>query len=353
MIINITGQALPVVKTLADCADYSKTVAPFIGQLSSLPQRLLDTGFAVDGLKELYVSTNPLISAFAFSLAIAPVFLIVSEVNKNYSQVDRCWSLLPTIYNAHYSLWAHVNGLPTQKVDNILAFSVCWSIRLTYNYWRKGGYSIGSEDYRWEIVKKHVTPFQMFIFNILFISFAQSILLFAVTAPTYILLLGAQVTGDGMATSDLVAARLLMGLILFEFFADQQQWDFHKAKALYQKTAKVPPKFTRSELDRGFCSSGLWAFSRHPNFFAEQAIWLGLYQWCCWNTNTVYNWAGVGAASYLILFQSSTWLTEKITAGKYPEYKEYQSRVHKFVPKLSTASWDAYVDEKDAANKKK
>lgn len=48
-------------------------------------------------------------------------------------------------------------------------------IRLTYNYWRKGGYSIGSEDYRWEIVKKQVTPFQMFIFNVLFISFAQSV----------------------------------------------------------------------------------------------------------------------------------------------------------------------------------
>lgn len=27
-------------------------------------------------------------------------------------------------------------------------------IRLTFNYWRKGGYQIGSEDYRW-FVKLH------------------------------------------------------------------------------------------------------------------------------------------------------------------------------------------------------
>ena len=34
--------------------------------------------------------------------------------------------------------------------------------------------------------------------------------------------------------------------------------------------------------------------------------------------------------SYLILFQSSTWLTEKLSAEKYPEYKIYQQRVGKF-----------------------
>lgn len=39
---------------------------------------------------------------------------------------------------------------------------------------------------------------------------------------------------------------------------------------------------------------------------------------------------------YLILFQASTWFTELITAKKYPEYQEYQRRVGKFLPKLST-----------------
>jgi len=128
MIPAPVGQALPLVKTLADCADFSKTVAPFVDQLTGLPQAILDTGFTLDGLKTLYMSTNPLISAFAFSLAITPIFLIVAEINKNYSQVDRCWSILPTIYNTHYAIWARLNGLPTQRVDNVLAFSVCWSV---------------------------------------------------------------------------------------------------------------------------------------------------------------------------------------------------------------------------------
>ncbi|KAL1296965.1 hypothetical protein AAFC00_004565 [Neodothiora populina] len=351
----VIGQALPVVKSMVDCTDWSLTVAPFIDQLTTLPQRILDTGFAVDALKEVYISTNPLITAFAFSLAISPIFLIVAEINRNYSQVDRCWSILPSIYNAHYALWARYNGIPTQRLDNILAFSVCWSIRLTFNYWRRGGYSVGSEDYRWEIVQKYVNRFQMFLFNVVFISTTQSVLLFMITTPAYILLLASRLTGEQMQTVDLVFARVLMGFVLVEFFADQQQWDFHKAKAQYQKTAKVPHKWTRSEMDRGFCSSALWAYSRHPNFLAEQSIWLTFYQWGCWETGVLYNWTGIGAMSYLILFQGSTWLTEKISAGKYPEYKEYQKRVGKFVPKPNGGSWIDYcvAHEEELQQKKK
>jgi len=61
-----------------------------------------------------------------------------------------------------------------------------------------------------------------------------------------------------------------------------------------------------------------------------------LYQWGCYISNTYFNWTIVGAFSYLILFQASTWFTESISAKKYPEYGEYQARVGKFVPRLST-----------------
>lgn len=38
----------------------------------------------------------------------------------------------------------------------------------------------------------------------------------------------------------------------------------------------------------------------------------------------------------VLLFQGSTSLTEEITASKYPEYKEYQLRVNRFLPRLTT-----------------
>jgi len=85
-------------------------------------------------------------------------------------------------------------------------------------------------------------------------------------------------------------------------------------------------------MDRGFVTSGLWAYSRHPNFAAEQTIWFVLYQWSCYATKVLYSWAGVGPSFLILLFQGSTWLTELITSGKYPEYSEYQRQVSMFIP---------------------
>lgn len=126
--------ALPVVATLQDCATFSKTVTPFIPQLYDLPNQIFAHYNDLTALKAIYTTTNPLVIAFAFALFVSPIFLIVAEVNKNYSQVDRCWSILPTIYNVHYCVWAHMNGLNTQRLDNLIAFSVIWSVSLFLLY---------------------------------------------------------------------------------------------------------------------------------------------------------------------------------------------------------------------------
>jgi steroid 5-alpha reductase family enzyme len=193
MLISSSLVELPAVQTVTDCADFSLTIAPYLPQLRQLPQQIFEQVSDADALRALYVSTNPAITALSFALFLTPVVLVVSEFNCNYSQVDRLWSLLPAIYNVHYTLWAHMAGLPAQKLDHIMAITTLWSvgfpscaradpnidyssqIRLTFNYWRKGGYSIGSEDYRWEALKPVLGPTLMFIFNVLFISLAQNV----------------------------------------------------------------------------------------------------------------------------------------------------------------------------------
>lgn len=120
--------ALPVLHALEDCADFTRTVKPFIPQLCVLPSKLLDVFAGRGSLLQLYTQTNPLISGFALSLFLGAVFLVVAEINRNYSQVDRCWSLLPTVYIAHFSAWARLTGLPTQRVDAALLFSTIWSV---------------------------------------------------------------------------------------------------------------------------------------------------------------------------------------------------------------------------------
>ncbi|KAK4186561.1 hypothetical protein QBC35DRAFT_387039 [Podospora australis] len=323
--------SVPLLKTLEECADWSRTVEPYIPQLYLLPRRINEVLAGRDSLLDVYTQTNPLISGFAISIVLGAIFLVVAEINRNYSQVDRAWSILPTIYIAHFAAWARLSGIPSQRIDAALLFSAIWSTRLTFNYWRKGGYGVGHEDYRWEIVRQYVPKAVFHIFNWTFISFMQSILLFLIAAPVYIILLASHFE-PGLQTYDIAAISIELGLILTEYIADQQQWNFQNAKHQYLKSAKVPSGFKRDDLDRGFITSGLWSHSRHPNFAAEQSIWFVLYSWSCYATRNAFSWAAVGPSFLILLFQGSTWLTELITAGKYSEYREYQRQVGMFAP---------------------
>jgi steroid 5-alpha reductase family enzyme len=56
-----------------------------------------------------------------------------------------------------------------------------------------------------------------------FISLAQSLLLFFVASPAYVLLLVSR-TGAPLKAADTIFLRILLGLVIFEFVADQQQW---------------------------------------------------------------------------------------------------------------------------------
>ncbi|PWY91056.1 DUF1295 domain protein [Aspergillus heteromorphus CBS 117.55] len=333
---------LPDVKSVTDCASFGHTVLPFLSQLAALPERLQIAAEAkdVDILKDIYLSTNPLVTALATSLFLSILFLLFSEINRNYSQVDRFWSILPAVYNVHFAVWARLSGLRTQSLDTIAVITLMWSARLTFNYWRRGGYSIGSEDYRWQIVRSKVNNrFVFFIFNIVFISLAQSLLLLAITTPTYNFLLLSRLDQKAFEVPDLAFSRVAFFFIIIEYFADQQQWNFQSAKEEYQKNARIPDQYkanyTPEDLERGFVVSGLWSLSRHPNFVCEQAIWLTLYLWNAYRTESYIQWTGIGLLGYLLIFQGSTRLTESISASKYPEYREYQARVGRFIPRLS------------------
>lgn len=175
--------ALPSVKTLVECGQYDTSFEPFLPQLYALPQQIWASIGDLGALKDIYLNTNPAMSGLGLSIAMMPVFFIVAEVNKNYSQVDRVWSILPALFNLHYAFWARANGLETERLNSVAVFSVAWSVRLTYNYWRKGGYEIGSEDYRWELIKKYIGSFGFLLLNIFFISTVQLVRIPAVVDP--------------------------------------------------------------------------------------------------------------------------------------------------------------------------
>jgi hypothetical protein len=137
--------ALPAITSLPQAADAALTVYPYLptAAFTAIPSQFalaltsaynsVPGGFA--GLLALYVHTNPLVSSVVLATLMCPIFLIVAEVNRNYSQVDRMWSILPTIFNAHYALWAHLSGFHGKgefgRVEAVVAASVIWSVSLS------------------------------------------------------------------------------------------------------------------------------------------------------------------------------------------------------------------------------
>ncbi len=209
-----------------------------------------------------------------------------------------------------------------------------WGLRLTYNFWRRGGYDWlpwrGEEDYRWSVLRQNPLlggRLRWGFFNLFFISLYQNALILLFTLPA---LAAWQGDAKPLNIMDFIAAGLLVFFLVIETIADQQQYDFQQEK--YRR--KAAGETLHGEYAQGFRSSGLWGRVRHPNYAAEQAIWLSFYLFSVAATGRWLNWSLAGSILLMLLFLGSSDFSEKISAGKYPGYADYQRRVPRFLPKF-------------------
>ncbi len=259
-------------------------------------------------------------------LAAALLCFVVSSITGNYSQVDKLWSLIPIAY-----VWIVTvqSGFELRLVLMALLVTA-WGFRLSYNFSRRGGYSwkfwTGEEDYRWAVVKakpEFTVKWRWLVFNLLFISFYQMGLILLFTLPAV-----RSMDGLPLGLADCLLAALIVVLIVVETLADQQQWNYHKQKKKAQAAGgELPDKYKK-----GFVHTGLWGLVRHPNYAAEQAIWIVFYFFSVAATGIWLNWSVMGAILLVLLFWGSSSLGESISKGKYPDYAEYLKRVPRFIP---------------------
>ena len=258
---------------------------------------------------------------------------IVGEISGNNSQMDKLWSILPIIY-----IWyiAYRAGF-TSRVVIMAIIITLWGIRLTLNFARKGAYSLkfwaGEEDYRWGYLRANSVLKNRFLwalFNLLFISFYQNFLVLAITLPGVAIM---EITAS-LNIIDLLAALLGLGFLYYEFLADEQQNSFQSKKWDLIKSGQAL-KDLPHPYNKGFNTTGLWAYSRHPNYVGEQMIWVSVYLFviAAGVTNYgIFNWSIVGALLLIFLFLGSANLSESISASKYPEYALYQDKVCRYLP---------------------
>jgi steroid 5-alpha reductase family enzyme len=260
---------------------------------------------------------------------VAVVCFVVSEITRNYSQVDKLWSLMPAIYG-----WMTFASYPSPRVLIMTILVTIWGLRLSYNFYRKGGYSIipwkGEEDYRWQVMRDHPMlkgRFRFGLFNLFFISFYQNIVILLFSSP---LLLAAINQEKPLTAIDHAALAFMVLFIITEGLADTQLYRFHLQKS---KAVKDNGQFTES-LKRGFMSDGLWRYVRHPNFASEQAIWISFYFFGVASSGRLINLTIAGPLLLILLFIGSTQLTERISISKYRDYEDYKKAVPRFLPGL-------------------
>ena len=262
--------------------------------------------------------SGPLLSTVLVA-AVACLFAwSASLVTGDTSWVDRSWSIVPIIY-----LWifAGYAGLANARLDVMAVLVTLWGVRLTFNFARKGGYR-GVEDYRWAVLRARMRPWQFQLFNVFFIVLYQNAILVLITLPAYSAYEDRSRTPFGAADVALTALFLLA--TVFETIADEQQWNFQSAKQARIYRGERPSE--------RFCTTGLFRYSRHPNYFFEVAQWWLLFLFAVVAAHSLWQWTVLGAVLLTLLFVGSTSFTEDITLSKYPEYADYQRRTSAVVP---------------------
>ncbi len=273
-----------------------------------------------------------LILGIVCGISIAYCF-IAGEITGNNSQMDKIWSILPIIY-----AWIIVGRSDMNPRLIIMAILITlWGVRLTYNFAKKGAYSIkvwsGEEDYRWSVLRENPNlnkRWKWALFDLFFISIYQNVLVLAICMPLLV------VMESSMAFNifDGVFAVLLLGFIILEAVADKQQMEFQTKKYELLNTG-YKLKDLPSPYDKGFNSQGLWGRSRHPNYFSEQSIWVILYFFCISSGEAqyaIFNWSFIGSMFLILLFIGSSKFSESISQSKYKDYGNYVNQVSKYIP---------------------
>ena len=214
-------------------------------------------------LMELYRATDPLTTALWAAGALSLLCWVLSLITREYSWVDRLWSITPALFAVHFAGHA---GFGDARLNLMAALTVLWGVRLTYNFARKGGYKPGGEDYRWEEVQQKIGPCWFQVLNATFLAPVQNFLLLFIALPSYA---AYQHAGTPLNALDYFAAAAFLFFFLGESIADEQQWKFQTAKYAAIARGESP--------EAGFITTGLFRYSRHPNFFCEQAMWWTYY----------------------------------------------------------------------------
>jgi len=190
---------------------------------------------------------------------------------------------------------------------------LAWAARLTFN-WARRWEGLGSEDWRYRDFRTQWGR-GYWVGSLFGIHLVPTLIVYLACLPFWpVSAAGSQPVG----LLDLAAAVVTAGAIVIETTADEQLQRF-----------LTGPREPGQLLD-----TGLWAYSRHPNYFGEVAFWWGIWLFGL-AAAPAFWWTVVGPLVMTALFVLiSIPMIDRRSLVRRPAFADYSRRVSSLVPWL-------------------
>ena len=222
---------------------------------------------------------------------------------------DPYWSVAPI---AIVLFWAfHANeGIHPVRAGAVIFCVLWWGGRLTWN-WARGWPGLHHQDWRYDEMRRKA-PSLWFLSDLFGVHLYPTVqVFFALTGAWVAITQGS----NPLSWIDVLAFIVTTGAIAIETIADQQMRAFARVK----KPGEI-------------MANGLWAYSRHPNYFGELAFWWGLYLFGLAAEPRIW-WTVFGPLAMTAMFfgASIPWMDRR-SCERRPEYAEHMQRVSALIP---------------------
>jgi steroid 5-alpha reductase family enzyme len=244
-----------------------------------------------------------------FVFAFMTALWLASLVVRNSSIVDPMWGAGLVLSN-WFCFLLTPGGYPARKWLIAILVTI-WGLRLSVHLarrnWGKG------EDYRYREWREQAGP-KWWWYSYFKVFLIQGTVMCVLAAP----FLAAQSSPHPATLTifDLLAVPVWATGFLFEAVGDWQL-----------------SRFLADPANRGkLLRTGLWRYTRHPNYFGESTMWWGHYLVAVSVPNGLFTIVSPILITFLLLRVSGVTLLEKTMKETTPGYREYVESTSAFVP---------------------
>lgn len=233
-----------------------------------------------------------------------------SRAHRNSSFYDAYWSVIPPLLALAW--WIEGGGAEQARWWLCFAVIAIWAVRLTAN-WIRGFPGLHHEDWRYPLLRERAGRLEAVV-DFGGIHLVPTLQVFAGMLPVYVVITA---PARGLGWWDAAAVLVGLGAVALEATADRQMREFAATRQPGQA------------MDRG-----LWAWSRHPNYFGEFSFWVALALFGVAASPGEAWWLFAGAVGMFAMFQAASIpMMEQRSLERRPSYQDVIDRVPRFAPR--------------------